>query len=42
MKLDFIIKILDVVYAMLFLFLRYNNQKTKETDDIQKNRRKNR
>ena len=40
MKLDFIIKILDVVYAMLFLFLRYNNQKTKETDDIQKTDKK--
>ena len=40
MKLDFIIKILDVVHAMLFLFLRYNNQKTKETDDIQKTDKK--
>lgn len=40
MKLDFIIKILDVVYTMLFLFLRYNNQKTKETDDIQKTDKK--
>lgn len=40
MKLDFIIKILDVVYAILFLFLRYNNQKTKETDDIQKTDKK--
>lgn len=37
-----ILKVLDVVYAMLFLFLRYNNQKTKETDDIQKTEEKNR
>ena len=40
MKLDFIIKILDVMYAILFLFLRYNNQKNKKKQMISKKQTK--